>query len=117
MPKILKKAPGELIVPGGGQIGKMTQAEMVPIVGTVSVKDPTGATKETEEVVETLLTDEPLANVGLTLATTINTGNYNSVKIQVSLHYPCPVAQMDETFELVKTWVDDRLGKLVEEVK
>jgi len=86
-------------------------------VGTAKKTYSTGATNETtEEVGEALMSSEPMCNVGVTCGITINTGNYNSVKLQVSLHAPSPPDEIDEVFDFVEGWVDKKLQSMMEGV-
>lgn len=64
-----------------------------------------------------LLTFEPVAEVGMMLGTTINTGNYESVRCEVSIKMPCKASEIDETYDIAKAWVDNRLNELVQEIK
>jgi hypothetical protein len=52
---------------------------------------------------------------------TINMGDYNSARVEVSLSMPCYVAEVDQTAEAVARWVGDRCIKeqaeLAEEAK
>ena len=53
------------------------------------VKTPDGAEiKQIEPVSEDLSQDMPTASVGISLARTVNLGDYNSLKIQVTLFMP-----------------------------
>jgi len=52
--------------------------------------------------------DNP-AYVGVKASTTVNLGNYNSGKIEVSLYFPCATSDIDTIFEKVKDWVDKKL--------
>lgn len=61
----------------------------------------------------------PKAMVGLELGTTINIGDYNSVRVSVSLQVPCEgesVENIDETYEEALAWVTAKLEATVEEV-
>ena len=61
----------------------------------------------------------PTCLVGLELSRTINLGDFNSVRLQVSLVYPCPPAdsEVEDTYNAVAAWVDAKLGALVDQVK
>lgn len=91
--------------------GKQAQA-------TVSRKTKDGAVKEsTENVGPVKMFEDPPCNVGMTAAMTINLGDYNSAKVQVSLHVPCKHEEIDETFDFAKEWVETKVNTLVEEIQ
>ena len=70
-----------------------------------------------EEVVgEAIKVPEPHAEIGFEASSTINQGNFNSVRIAVSVRLPCAPDEIDDTFAYAKDWVDERLSKLIEEV-
>ena len=87
-------------------------------VGKTSVQDKNGASVDTEETVGDLEYGEDLANVGLTLSYTKNLGNFNSVKVQVSLHRPCENIdpEIEATFAKVEDWVDTKMQAIVSEL-
>lgn len=57
-----------------------------------------------------------LAEVGFEASSTINQGNFNSVRVGVSLRMPCHPEDIDLTFDKAKEWVDERVSGLIEEV-
>lgn len=57
--------------------------------------------------------DKPLANVGLSVAFTKNLGDYESLKVDVSLHLPCDWESVDEAFAAVEEWVLEKLDATV----
>jgi hypothetical protein len=65
---------------------------------------------------------EPMANVGMSLGRTWSSNSvadladYESVKIDVSLHAPCRVEEVDEAMDEVSRWVQERLEKVAEEL-
>jgi len=71
-----------------------------------------------EEVVDEVIVDKPMANVGVKLGTTKNLGNYESLRVDVSLFYPCEPnkKKMDKTFKKVFKWVDDKLDSIMSDV-
>ncbi|NIT54901.1 MAG: hypothetical protein GWN00_01235 [Aliifodinibius sp.] len=85
-------------------------------MGSVTKQDKTGEVQVTEKVGDPVLSEKPLANLGVSLGTTINTGNYNNVKIQVSLHMPAGLDEIDVVFEKALTWVDAKLNEVKSEV-
>ena len=58
----------------------------------------------------------PWCEVGMDISYTHNSGNYTSMKVGVTLKVPCLYAEVDETYDLVKEWLDGRMNELVEEI-
>ncbi len=53
------------------------------------------------------------ANVGFTLADTKNLGNYESRKIQVSIHMPCKPEDVNTTLKFVTEWVNVKMTQVL----
>ena len=71
------------------------------------------------DTIGNVISDHPVANVGLSLGRTINRGNFNSVKFQVSLHIPVADLSeegLDKAFAVVKDWVDARATEIGAEI-
>lgn len=83
-------------------------------VSKVATTDTNGATEEKEEVVAENVYDQPTCNVGFTAGATRNMGNYNSIKVSVSLFMPCYPAEVDEVFEFAKEWVDKKMQETLD---
>lgn len=71
-----------------------------------------------EEKVAEVVMDEPMANVGVKLGTTKNLGDYESLRVDVSLFMPCEPKKkaIDKTFKKTFKWVDDKLASIMEDV-
>lgn len=77
-----------------------------------------GKTEETtEKVGEPRMFEDPPCNVGVNMATTVNLGNYESVKLGVSLHVPCKHEEINDTFDFARGWVEEKMTELVESVQ
>lgn len=59
---------------------------------------------------------EPVCNVGISAGFTRNAGNYNSIKMSVSLFMPCYPQEIEDVFGIIKGVVDEKLTTLSEEV-
>ena len=59
-------------------------------------------TELTKPFGEKIVVIEQMANVGLSVGETINTGNYSSMKYQVSLHVPCYAEEMNAVYKGIK---------------
>lgn len=92
--------------------------ELKQAVATVTKQHKDGSSSETHEVVKEQIFDGPAANVGVSIGLTRNLGNYESVKITVSLFMPCnPVEEeINSTYDEVKGWVDTRIEHINQEI-
>ncbi len=54
---------------------------------------------------------KPLANVGMRIGRTVKTGNYETATVQVMLNVPCELAETDDAFDAVESWIHDKLGQ------
>jgi hypothetical protein len=84
------------------------------VKGTVSKTIPPAAAVTEEIPVSTVVSDEQLASVGVSMGFTKNLGNYESAKVQVTLTVPChnDMASIDQTYKYAEDWVNDRLSKI-----
>jgi hypothetical protein len=91
----------------------MSKKQKVDTKGTVeiSAKNTVGnsAQDNTEEVIAEKVFETQPAIVIFKHGETINKGDFNSVRIDVGIHIPCDVADVDQTFEVANEWVEERL--------
>lgn len=59
--------------------------------------------------------ETPPATVVVSTQMTQNLGNYNSLKVGVSLSMPCLPDEVDKTFEDVAQWVSQKIDELMSE--
>jgi hypothetical protein len=95
-----------------------------PAVADVEVvKNKTVVKKEQVKLGEV---DAPphVANIGFSAAFTKNLGNFESLKVTVSLHMPVTLptsepcdAVLDSTFNYVQGWVDAKVTSVLEELE
>lgn len=81
----------------------------------VSVKHKDGSVEESEvEVGEERMFIDPPCNVGLSLGFTQpdKQNQYANTKVSVSLFVPCKHEEIEETFEFVQGWVDDKVAEI-----
>jgi hypothetical protein len=84
----------------------------------ISVKNKDKTEQETvEKVGDDVLFEDPPCNVGVTAGMTINLGDYNSAKVQVSIHIPCKHEEIEEAYEFGRDWVEGKVTELVEQIK
>lgn len=106
--KIEKKQPmGVSMVEKGG-----TQTIKEEPVGE-PVVSPSMGIKKVGDIMEAV----PYANVGMKVGKTMNLGNYESVRVDVSLYVPCENDDevINQTFDLVSNWCDLKMEGIIEE--
>ncbi|UHD87219.1 hypothetical protein [Vibrio phage D4] len=59
--------------------------------------------------------NQPVSNVGFNCSMTKNLGDFNSLKVGVSLHLPCYVHEIHETYDHAKGFVEAKLNETLEE--
>lgn len=106
-------ADGKIIAPPA----KKLMSKQPVGVETKTYKDGTVDEQQTPVGLPVLL-PEPHAIVGLEMSVTRNLGNYESVKMAVSLHLPCANNEdaISEAYLEAKGWVDMRVEQLNQEV-
>lgn len=72
-------------------------------------KKPNGQEQVTNELIEVRTFVTEPAKVGLNMGITLNLGNFESARIDVSLHQPCYAEEKDAAFTNARQWVEDRL--------
>ncbi|WAS28535.1 hypothetical protein [Vibrio phage LV6] len=92
------------------------------ILVTETETDEHGHETETvlrEEEHETPLTgietNKPLCNVGYSSGITRNLGDYNSLKVSVSLHIPCEFENIHNAFKFAHQFVDEKVNLVLED--
>lgn len=92
--------------------------EKLQVIGKVSVTDENGKEQETTEVVDEMIVDENMANVGVKVGTTKNLGDYNSLRVDVSLYMPSKTDKksLDKTFKRCFKWCDTKLDKIMDDL-
>lgn len=87
-------------------------------IGKVTVAVEDGTETETTEVVEEFIVDEPMANVGVKVGTTKNLGDYNSLRVDVSLYMPSKTDKksLNKTFKKCFNWCDDKLDSVLDDL-
>ncbi len=111
------KKKANIIVPD--KTGQGPSEEIQEAVATVVKHHKDGSMEETSEVVGAVHGKGPFANVGMVLARTFNLGNFENVKVSVSLHVPCPVdeQEIDDTYTFVSGWLDGKMNELAATVE
>lgn len=96
------------------------QTNLIGVVstGNVSMKYKDGSETEDKEVVQEKLMPTTHATVGVSIGVTRSLGNFESVKMNVSLFLPCLVDAQDieDTYAQGKEWVDGKINALNAEI-
>lgn len=90
---------------------KKVKAEVKQGKGEVKIKNLDGSETLEESIVSEVAYTDPTCNVGFRASATRNQGNYNSIKVEVSLFMPCYPQELDDTFTFIKEWVDGKMAE------
>jgi len=71
----------------------------------------------TNETIEVTKFDTEPAKVRVGFGLTINLGNYESARLDVSVEVPCYKEQVDDAYAAAKGWVEERVQEEVAEIK
>jgi hypothetical protein len=114
----LIKQMSKNIIADGGPV-KLPKLKKAQAKGKTEVTSISGATDTKETVIKNVLHTEELASVHFSMGRTVNMGNYESVKFTVSASMPCVANKesLDLAFSEVQAWVDDKMGKISEQVE
>lgn len=75
----------------------------------------TGVTTFTEDMLYEVTSETPLCNVGFSAGCTRNLGDYNSFKVQISIHIPVPISGIDTAYQFGRAWVDEKMQEVLDE--
>lgn len=96
-------------------IPKKSGKNPVAITSVIHKNGKTGVETVMEETTENLAIVEipdVHATVGVNLATTVNTGDFNNMKMGVHLSMPCAHVDVDTAFVVTAQWVEKKLEVL-----
>lgn len=60
--------------------------------------------------------DGPNCNVGYKMGYTKNLGNYESMRIDITINVPANYDQLEDAFEFAKEWADEKMNAVVKEI-
>ena len=106
-------SPAELIE---GTEGPSTIEEKQIVANTSVVNKSLNTEDNSTEVIGVVQSVKPLCNVGVNAKQTINTGNYSSVSVGVSINVPCEFEDIETTYLYAKNFVDTKMLELSNEV-
>lgn len=101
-------------------LGGATKAVAIKPKIKVSVTKKTGSAApvtivdENKELKPVLCSSTP-AVITVSAGRTINLGDFNSAKVEVSLSYPCDPDDIENAYEHVFGWVDGKMEKIMAE--
>lgn len=95
----------------------------VPMKTSVEVVHSKSGVSKLPEIVEQAQVSQPpmpaaaLHTVAVIGGMTINLGNYESAKIQVSLSMPCTKDTLNDAYEFASTWVSEKIEQATKAIK
>lgn len=94
-------------------------SEIKSAIAEVVTQHKDGAKTVEQEEIAVASGAGPMANVGVRASRTFNMGDYNSVKIEVSLNVPCPVDEneIEQTYVFAAGWVDQKMNEKGDEIE
>ena len=92
------------------------KVETVEVVGHKQVSG-NGIDHEEQVPHSSMKIYKPMANVGIRMGMTQNIGDFESLKFEVSLFYPCEVECIDDAAAEVKAWCEETLDSLIKEAE
>lgn len=92
----------------------ITMKKKVASQASVSVKTPIHAEEWTETPHLKKVTVAKMSKVQVALGYTKNLGNYESLRVDVSLEMPCALGSEDAAFSTAFDWVDGKVNEVLE---
>lgn len=90
------------------EFGQALQGVQVQTLAEES-KDGEQIVHESDSQVIQLKVPQPSSTVSGSLGTTVNTGDYNSLRFSASIKVPCAVGNEDKAMDLLEGWLSDRV--------
>jgi len=81
----------------------------VYVTKTIGAKYGTEEVAESSDVIAVHKFETATASVTVEYGATINLGNFESVRIGVSVTVPCYVEELDQTYEFAQAWAEARI--------
>lgn len=89
----------------------------LPVKSTTTSVCPNGVEQVTEEQLATVKVPLPHCTVTVGNSFSKNLGDFNNAKISVMVSIPCQFSELDSTFDLASTWVENKLNDKMEELE
>lgn len=96
-------------------MAKKKNLEKKSVNGKLIVDSIYGSESEKIEIRD--FADVELANVSYTLGFTYNIGNYESVRVGVSVTLPCYVEELEQAYRKAREFVEMKLAEIDKEIK
>lgn len=87
------------------------------VTAKVAKKTANDVEVEQEEGVSEVEVPDAHANITFGSGASVNLGDYNNGRVYVELSMPCDPSEVDEVFDNVKAWVDERVQAEVDELR
>ena len=123
--KVVKKEEPEPVIPDeieGEAVPSKNEKQVVHGVAdkTVETNQKGKPFTISQEVVPhgMIICDGPMANVGARYSFTKSLGDYESVKMSVGLHLPCPPTEqaLNDTFKYCENWVSEQMDNMLKDI-
>ncbi len=86
-------------------------------LNNIEVENPTPIIVNVEDRTGYMTPKLGSAQINYNVTATINTGNYESVKVSVGITYPSELGNIDATYKFIKDWVGTKMEKEVNEIR
>ncbi len=112
-----RKSPGQRAHPRASRTERTVEAVAVIQRQYFEGKNPTSDLDAKNEpvTVQCFVTEPAKVSVGMGL--TLNLGNYESARIDVSLVVPCYREESNDAYNYARKWVEDRLAVEVKDIR
>lgn len=57
--------------------------------------------------------NDPICEVTVEASQTVNTGNYNSLRVAASIKVPCPMGHEKAGFQYAEAWVGEQMASML----
>jgi len=104
-------------------MSKTKKTRFQEITANIESKKVDNRTKEEtimtqkEERLPTDPIDQDAAYVSVKAGGTINLGNFNNGRVDVSLMYPCYPSEVEDVYKKVKNWTDEKVSEEIAELR
>jgi hypothetical protein len=87
-----------------------------PVEGAVTITEKDGSESEVKQKLKDELLPSAYATVGYKMGHTKNLGNYESLRVEVSINWPCEgnVETIDSTYAKCRVWVEEKEAVIAE---
>ncbi|MEN3039809.1 MAG: hypothetical protein ABDI07_11815, partial [Candidatus Kryptonium sp.] len=94
---------------------KKSEKSLKQVNGYIVVDSVYG--QETEKITVRNFADVPVATVGYTLGLTYNMGNYESVRVAITVNLPTYIEELDKAYEYARRFVEEKFAVLDKQIR